>query len=127
MVGGFCRRTYSCKPALPLTVCSFLILARRSGLSYELILLAVWSMRNAKFLLKEVRNEESRVYYRVFADGVEFPSLVFIFDNQKTDESVEDLKTWCRNNAARLGSGAILHANLSAMQESRRMAKELRM
>ena len=84
-------------------------------------------MRNAKFLLKEVRNEECRVYYRVFADGIEFPSRVFIFDNQKTDESVEDLKTWCRNNAARLASGATLHANLTAMQESRRMAKELRM
>jgi hypothetical protein len=67
-----------------------------------------------QFLLLEIGQENHRVYYRVTADGVEFPSLVCIFASQRSANAGEELKTWCKNNATRLESGAILQADLRA-------------
>jgi hypothetical protein len=67
-----------------------------------------------QFVILETNRENHRIYYRVKADGVEFPSLVCIFASQKSTESEKELKAWCKNNAARLESGAILHTHLSA-------------
>jgi len=67
-----------------------------------------------QFLIFEISRENHRIYYRVNADGVELPSLVCIFASQKSTDSEKGLKAWCKNNAARLESGAILHADLRA-------------
>jgi hypothetical protein len=68
--------------------------------------------RERQFLVFEISRENHRIYYRVNADGVELPSLVCIFASQKSTDSEKGLKAWCKNNAARLESGAILHADL---------------
>ena len=70
-------------------------------------------MDERQFLVVEVGKENHRIYYRVTADGVEFPSLVCIFASQGSS-NFERLEAWCKNNATRLESGAILHADLSA-------------
>jgi hypothetical protein len=62
----------------------------------------------------EINRENHRIYYRVKADGVELPSLVCIFTSHRSADSEKELKVWCKNNAARLESGVILHADLSA-------------
>jgi hypothetical protein len=67
-----------------------------------------------QFVVLEANRENHRIYYRVKADGVEFPSLVCIFASQKSTDSEKELKAWCKNNAVGLESGAILHARLSA-------------
>ena len=69
-------------------------------------------MNERQFVVFEINRENHRIYYRVKADGVEFPSLVCIFASQKNTDSEKELKVWCKNNAARLESGAILHAHL---------------
>ena len=70
-------------------------------------------MDERQFLVLEVGKENHRIYYRVTADGVELPSLVCIFASQRSTNVGEELKTWCKNNATRLESGAILQADLS--------------
>ncbi len=72
------------------------------------------TVKERQFLVFEISRENHRIYYRIKADGVEFPSLVCIFASQKSTDSEKELKAWCKNNAARLGSGAILHAHLGA-------------
>jgi hypothetical protein len=69
--------------------------------------------------IKHVRTENYRIYYRVFADGVEVPSMVCIFSSQKSKDSDEELKTWCRNNVWRLESGAIVHVDLTAFSDNK--------
>jgi hypothetical protein len=59
-------------------------------------------MGQIQFSIKHARTENYRVYYRVFADGVELPSMVCIFTSQKSKDSDEELKKWCRDNAWRL-------------------------
>jgi len=76
-------------------------------------------MGQIQFSIKPVRIENYRIYYRVFADGVELPSMVCIFSSQKSKDSDEELKTWCRNNAWRLESGAIVHVDLTAFSEKK--------
>lgn len=71
-------------------------------------------MDERQFLLSEIGQQGHRVYYQVTADGVEFPSLVCIFASQRSTDAGEVLKTWCKNNATRLESGAILQADLGA-------------
>ena len=71
-------------------------------------------MNERQFVVFEINRENHRIYYRVKADGVEFPSLVCIFASQKNADSEKELKVWCKNNAARLESGVILHAHLYA-------------
>jgi hypothetical protein len=70
-------------------------------------------MGQIQFSIKHVRTENYRIYYRIFADGVELSSMVCIFTSQKSKDSDEELKTWCRNNAWRLESGAIVHVDLA--------------
>ncbi len=70
------------------------------------------SVDERQFLFLDIGPENHRIYYRVTADGVEFPSLVCIFASQKSTNAGEELKTWGKNNATRLESGAILHADL---------------
>jgi hypothetical protein len=66
-----------------------------------------------QFVVLETNRENHRIYYRVKADGVELPSLVCIFASHKSTDSEKELKVWFKNNAARLESGVILHADLS--------------
>jgi hypothetical protein len=68
-----------------------------------------------QFLVLETNRENHRIYYRVKANGVEFPSLVCILASQRSTYSEEELKTWCKNNSARLESGVILQADLSTI------------
>jgi hypothetical protein len=62
-----------------------------------------------RFEFSEARRRNHRVYCRVKADGVE---LVCIFESQQHAGFEEELRMWCKNNANRLESGAILEANL---------------
>ena len=71
-------------------------------------------MDEKQFVILETNRENHRIYYRVKADGVELPSLVCIFASHKSADSEKELKVWCKNNAARLESGVILHVDLSA-------------
>jgi len=76
-------------------------------------------MGQIQFSIKHVRTENYRIYYRVFADGVELPSMVCIFTSQKSKDSDEELTTWCRNNSWRLESGTIVHVDLTALSEKK--------
>jgi hypothetical protein len=49
-------------------------------------------MNERQFLVVEVGKENHRIYYRVTADGVEFPSLVCVFASPGSS-NVERLKT----------------------------------
>ena len=72
-------------------------------------------MDERHFLVSETNRENRRIYYRVEVDGVEFSSLVCILSSQRSTHSEEELKTWCKNNSARLESGVILQADLSTI------------
>jgi len=73
-----------------------------------------------QFSVEQIRTENYKVYYRVFADGVEQPSLVYIFASQQSAKTMDELKEWCRDNASRLGSGRVIHAsNLREKREGR--------
>jgi hypothetical protein len=76
-------------------------------------------MGQIQFSIKHVRTENYRIYYRVFVDGVELPSMVCIFTSQKTKNSDEELKTWCADNAWRLETGAIVHVDLTALSQKK--------
>jgi hypothetical protein len=65
-----------------------------------------------RFEVSEASRRNHRIYYRVRADGVELPSLVCIFESQQHAGFEEELRMWCKNNADRLESGAILEASL---------------
>jgi hypothetical protein len=65
-----------------------------------------------RFEVSEASRRNHRIYYRVKADGVELPSLVCIFESQYHAGLEEELRMWCKDNASRLESGAILEANL---------------
>jgi len=65
------------------------------------------------FIVSEASRGNYRIYYRVKADGVEFPSLACIFASHKHANSEKELERWCKNNAQRLESGAILQPDLS--------------
>jgi hypothetical protein len=68
-----------------------------------------------RFLILQTNRENRRIYWRVKVNGVEFPSLVCILSSQRSTHSEEELKTWCKNNSARLESGVILQADLSTI------------
>ena len=72
-------------------------------------------MDERHFLVSETNRENRRIYYRVEVDGVEFSSLACILSSQRSTHSEEELKTWCKNNSARLESGVILQADLSTI------------
>ena len=74
-------------------------------------------MDEKQFAVLEINRENHRIYYRVKADGVELPSLVCIFASHKSADSEKELKVWCKNNAARLESRAVLQADLSRIND----------
>lgn len=74
-------------------------------------------MGETEFSIELIRTENYRVYYRVFADGVELSSVVWIYASQKNRRSEEEVKIWCRNNAWKLGTGTIVHADLVRSEE----------
>jgi hypothetical protein len=76
-------------------------------------------MGQIQFSIKHARTENYRIYYRVFADAVELPSMICIFTNQKSKDSEVELKKWCRDNAWRLESGAIVQVDLTALGEKK--------
>jgi hypothetical protein len=78
-------------------------------------------MDERQFSVSETKRENYRIYYRVKADGVELPSLVCIFASHKSAESENELKAWCKSNAGRLESGAILQVDLSAKKSNQVM------
>jgi len=77
-------------------------------------------MSDVRFSIEQIRAENYRVYYRVFADGVELPSIVCIFASQKNNTSDELLKDWCRDNAWKLETGTIVHAELMDSEEKKK-------
>jgi hypothetical protein len=77
---------------------------------------------DVRISIKQIRAENHRVYYRVFADDVELPSMVCIFASQKNNRSDELLTTWCKDNAWRLETGTIIHADLIDSDEKGRGA-----
>ena len=74
-------------------------------------------MGETQFSIEQIRAENYRVYYRIFADGVELPSVVCIYASQKNRRSDEELKARCRKNAWRLDTGTIVHADLGHSEE----------
>ena len=68
-------------------------------------------MGEIRFSVKEIRTENRRIYYRTFADGVELPSLVYIFESEKNPDSDKELLNWCRNNLSKLETGTIVRAD----------------
>ena len=69
--------------------------------------------------IKQVGTENYRVYYRVFADGVELPSLVCIFASSRTAKTEDKIKTWCSENTWRLQTGTIVHADSAESEKAR--------
>ena len=64
------------------------------------------------YSVKEIGSNHFNFYYRVSADGVEFPSTVYIMPSQKSPRVTEHLKNWCRRNAHLLEQGAVVQADL---------------
>ena len=64
--------------------------------------------------ISEVRQDGSNVYYRVFANGVEKPSLVFVRVMDRTVHGDAALQQWCEQNLNKLESGKVVEANVSA-------------
>lgn len=60
--------------------------------------------------LTEAYREDSRVYFRVFVDDVEKPSLVFLAAVDFSAVGESGLKSWCERYLSRLDSGAIVEA-----------------
>jgi hypothetical protein len=70
-----------------------------------------------EFVISETSRTNDRIYYRVKVDGIELRSLVCILASQKNSDSEKELQTWCKNNAARLESKAVLQADLSRIND----------
>ena len=64
--------------------------------------------------LKEAYREGSRIYFRVFVDDAEKPSLVFLAATNLTAHGEAGLKTWCEQHLSRFDSGAIVEATFDA-------------
>jgi len=48
--------------------------------------------------ITEARQDGLNIYYRVFVDGVEKPSLVFVTAPDRTAHGEVALKEWCERN-----------------------------
>src|SRR5262245_10386850 len=68
--------------------------------------------------ISEALLDGSNVYYRVFVNGVEKPSLVFVKAPDRTVHGEAALKEWCEHNLDRLESGKVIEANLSRTAET---------
>jgi hypothetical protein len=64
--------------------------------------------------ISEVRQDGSNICYRVFVNGVEKPSLVFVRAADRTAHGDAALKEWCEHNLHKLESGKVVEANVSA-------------
>jgi hypothetical protein len=63
--------------------------------------------------ISEVREDGRNVYYRVFANGIEKPSLVFVKAPDRTVHGDVALQEWCEHNLDKLESGEVIEATLS--------------
>jgi hypothetical protein len=63
--------------------------------------------------ISEVQQDGPNIYYRVFADGIEKPSLVFVIAPDRTVHREVALQEWCEHNLDKLESGKVMEANLS--------------
>ena len=57
----------------------------------------------------------SHLCERLVQSGHDVICIDNFFTSQKSKGSDEELTTWCRNNAWRLESGAIVHVDLTAL------------
>jgi hypothetical protein len=62
----------------------------------------------------EVRQDGANAYYRVFVNGVEKPSLVFVREPDRTVHGDVALQQWWEQNLNKLESGKVVEANVSA-------------
>jgi hypothetical protein len=65
---------------------------------------------------KEILRDEEWVYYRVFVDGVNFASPVYIHTTEEA-QAANALKIWCQSNTDRLKSGKLVYADLSSFAD----------
>ena len=63
--------------------------------------------------ISQALQDDSNVYYRVLANGVENPSLVFIRSPDRTAHGGVVLREWCERDLHGLESGKVVEANLS--------------
>jgi len=54
--------------------------------------------RTTTIKITEARQDGLNIYYRVFVDGVEKPSLVFVTAPDRTAHGEVALKEWCERN-----------------------------
>jgi hypothetical protein len=64
------------------------------------------------YSVDEIGSNHFNFYYRVSADGVEFPSTVYIMPSQKSPRTIEQLKRWCRRNSHLLAEGQVIQVDL---------------
>ena len=64
--------------------------------------------------VKEAYREDARVYFRVFVEDAEKPSLVFTSSADLTAHGEAGLKTWCERHLSKFDSGAILEATFES-------------
>ena len=64
--------------------------------------------------ISQAQQDGSNIYYRVFVNGVEKPSLVFVRAPDRTVRGDVALKEWLEHNLDKLESGKVVEANLSA-------------
>jgi len=62
----------------------------------------------------EAYRKDARVYFRVFVDDFEKPSLVFLSAVGLTAAGEAGLKAWCERNLSKLDSGAIVEATVDS-------------
>lgn len=64
--------------------------------------------------ITEARQDGFNIYYRVFVNDVEKPSLVFVTAPDRTMHGAAALQEWCERNFGKLESGKVIEADLSA-------------
>ena len=63
--------------------------------------------------ISQIRQEGLNIYYRVFVNDVEKPSLVFVKALDRTVHGDAALKAWCEQNLDKLETGKVVEAKLS--------------
>ena len=63
--------------------------------------------------ISEAQQDGSNIYYRVFVNEVEKPSLVFVTMPDRTMHGEAALRAWCERNLDKLESGKVIVANLA--------------
>ena len=67
----------------------------------------------AAIKITEAHQDGGNIYYRVFVNKVEKPSLVFVKAPDRTVHGEVALQQWCERNLDKLESGKAVEANLS--------------